>query len=177
MKTLARFLAASILLGTVLGCAQPKIAPVNMVDVSQAQILNLSPTEANVFSSGQPTKEQIQILANAGIKHIINLRPASEQDWDEGTYVRSLKMQYHAIPVSGIEGVTSENAKALDQLLKTLGTEPVLAHCSSGNRVGALKALAEHEINGRDIEAAIVEGRRWGLKQLEPAVREKMEAK
>jgi uncharacterized protein (TIGR01244 family) len=177
MKILAKFLAASLVLSTVAGCTPPKLPPVNMGLVAQAQILNLKPTEANVFASGQPTKEQIQIVANAGIKHIINLRPASEQDWDEGAYVQSLGMQYHSIPVTDLKGVTSENAKTLDQLLKAIGKEPVLVHCSSGNRVGALIALAEHEINGRDIEAAIAEGRRWGLGGLETGVREKMVTK
>lgn len=174
MKILLRFLAATFLLSTAVAWAQPMPATVNTGLLEQAQILNLKPAETNVYASGQPTKEQIQLLANAGIKHIINLRPTSEQDWDEGAYVRSLNLQYHSIPVAGIEDVTSENAKTLTQLLKTIGNEPVLVHCSSGNRVGALIAVAEHDIKGRDIEAAIVEGRRWGLTKLEADVRKRM---
>ena len=174
MKLVVKMIAVCIALSAVLGCTTPAKPSLNVSLVTQAEITNLIATEATVFSSGQPTKAQIELVAKAGIKHIVNLRPTSEQDWDEGGYVQSLGVQYHHIPVADIEDVTSDNAKSLHQLLASFGKEPVLVHCSSGNRVGALIAVAEHEINGRDTEEAIAEGRRWGLTKMEPAVREKL---
>lgn len=142
--------------------------------IESAAILNLRTPEANVFSSGQPTQEQLQLLAKSGVKHIINLRPSSEQDFDEGAYVKSLGMEYHNIPVAGAEGVTSENAKQLNDLLGSLNGQPLLVHCASSNRVGALRALTEGETNGAPLESAITTGKSWGLTSLEPAVRTKL---
>ena len=45
-----------------------------------------------------------------------------------------------------------------------------LVHCASGNRVGALIAL-QHGLESGDVDAAIAEGKRWGLTRLEPVVR------
>lgn len=174
MNTLIKSLAAGLILSTLASCALFKGPQIDMTLVQQANIINLKHTEPTVIAGGQPTMEQLAIVANAGIKHIINLRPASEQDWDEGVYVRSLKMEYHNIPVAGIDDVTSDNAKSLAQLLKSVGNEPVLVHCSSGNRVGALIALGEYDHNGHNTESSIAEGRRWGLTGLEEGVRAKI---
>jgi len=142
--------------------------------IQNAAILNLSNPEANVFASGQPTQEQLQLLANSGVKHIINLRPSSEQDWDEAAYVKSLGMEYHNIPVAGADGVSSENAKQLNDLLGSLNGQPLLVHCASSNRVGALRALTASETNGAALESAIATGKSWGLSSLEPMVRTKL---
>jgi len=142
--------------------------------IKGAEILNLSNPEANVFASGQPTQEQLQLLAKSGVKHIINLRPSTEQDWDEGAYVKSLGMEYHNIPVAGADGVTSANAKQLNDLLGSLNGQPLLVHCASSNRVGALRALSASESNGAALESAITTGKTWGLTSLETAVRAKL---
>lgn len=136
---------------------------VNSDAIKGAEILNLGTPEADVFSSGQPTQEQLQLLADSGVKHIINLRAAGEQDWDEGAYVESLGMQYHNIPVAGVAGVTSDNAKRLDDLLNSLDGQPTLVHCASSLRVGALRAIAASEIDGESLESAMATGASWGL--------------
>lgn len=146
---------------------------VDTAAIANAEITNLSTPAENVLASGQPTQEQLQLLANSGVKHIINLRPTSEQEWDEEAYVKSLGMEYHSIPVAGADGVTSDNAKKLDDLLTSLNGQPLLVHCSSSNRVGALRALTA-SANGEALEAAITTGKSWGLIGLEPAVRTKL---
>ncbi len=83
MKIFTKLLTACLVLGTTIGCTQTKASPFNIELIEQAQILNLKNVDATVITSGQPTKEQIKIVFNSGVKHIINLRPASEQDWDE----------------------------------------------------------------------------------------------
>jgi len=146
---------------------------VDTAAIASAEITNLSTPAENVLASGQPTQEQLQLLANSGVKHIINLRPTSEQEWDEEAYVKSLGMEYHSIPVAGADGVTSDNAKKLDDLLTSLNGQPLLVHCSSSNRVGALRALTA-SAKGEALETAITTGKSWGLAGLEPAVRTKL---
>lgn len=143
--------------------------------LAQADIVNLRQPDANIMSSGQPTEEQFRILAESGVKHVINLRPAEEQqDFDEGALVRELNMGYHWVPVETAGGITRENAESLYQLLESLDGEPVIVHCASGNRVGALIALSSAEHEGLDMDAAMAKGEQWGLTspRLTPVVRE-----
>jgi len=72
------------------------------------------------------------------------------------TAVEELGMSYVPLPV-GREDITFETAKALDELLASYD-EPVLVHCRSANRVGALLALRA-SANGADDKAAIEAGR------------------
>jgi protein tyrosine phosphatase (PTP) superfamily phosphohydrolase (DUF442 family) len=61
----------------------------------------------------------------------------------------------------------------LAETLRLIGDEPVLLHCASGNRVGALIALGTR-LKGAETEAAIAKGKQWGLTGLEPIVRGKL---
>lgn len=138
----------------------------NSLDVAaleQAEITNLRTPSASVLSSGQPSLSQLGIASRAGIKHVINLRTADEDvEFDEESVVESLGMEYHSIPVAGGAGVNAENAASLQQLLDRFDGEPILIHCASGNRVGALMAISAFA-NGEDVEDAVTEGARWGM--------------
>lgn len=131
---------------------------------------NIANPAENIFTSGQPSREEFAALAELGVKHVVNLRPQPEQDWDEAAYASSLGMQYHSIPVADANDITPANAEKLKQTLQSMGSEPALVHCASGNRVGALIAL-QHGLESGDVDAAIAEGKRWGLTRLEPVVR------
>ncbi|RLA38234.1 MAG: hypothetical protein DRQ64_09085, partial [Gammaproteobacteria bacterium] len=138
-------------------------------------IKNLKTPAPNYFSGGQPTGEQLTALAGAGVKHVINLRPASETPkLDEASLVADRGMSYHSLPVDGAAGLSLNNVKALDQLFKQAGDEKVFLHCASGNRVGALMALRASLIYGESTDAAITQGKAWGLTRLEPETRRLM---
>ncbi len=135
-------------------------------------IKNLKTHAPNYFSGGQATEEQFTALAELGVKHVINLRPASETPrFDEASLVTGKGMVYYSLPVDSAADLNLSNVKALDQLLKKTGGEKVFLHCASGNRVGALIALRSALIYGKNSDEAIVEGKSWGLTRLEPEVR------
>lgn len=136
-----------------------------------AGIANFNAPEETVFASGQPTQDQIHTLAEAGIRHVISLRTDGEIDWDESSLVDAAGMEFHSIPVAGADGVTSENAQTLDQLLAQLDGQPVLLHCGSSNRVGALRAMTARD-GGANLEDSLAEGRRWGMTRMEETVRD-----
>lgn len=147
--------------------------------LSEAQIKvvdlpNYQRPENSVLVSGQPSAEQLKMLQEIGVQHIVTLRPASELNWDEQAVVTGLGMQFHRIPVNGAAGVTTENAAELNALLETLNGQPVLLHCASGNRVGALTALHYGQQQGYTADQALAEGKRWGLTRLESLVRQKL---
>ena len=122
--------------------------------------------------SGTINDAHLDVIKAAGIRHVVSLRPAEENpSFDEPSAVAAHGLVFHAIPIKGPQSLTRDNAQALDDVLRQIGDEPALLHCSSGNRVGALIALREAWIKGQPAEEAIATGKRWGLAALEGAVR------
>lgn len=129
----------------------------------------------NVTTAGQPDAAALQSLAETGVTTVIDLRGVAEdRGFNEQSVVEAAGMTYIALPVEGASGITYENAAALDRILADIDG-PVLLHCSTSNRVGALLALRE-KLNGADDERALELGREAGLTRLEPVVRERLEA-
>ncbi len=127
-----------------------------------------------VVSGGQPTADQLARAAASGYKTVVNLRVPGERGADdEPAQVERLGMAYVALPIDGAEGITEANARELRRLLD--GAErPLLLHCGSGNRVGALLALAAYHVDGKSAEESIRYGLDSGLTRLEPVVRERL---
>jgi protein tyrosine phosphatase (PTP) superfamily phosphohydrolase (DUF442 family) len=84
-------------------------------------------------------------------------------------------MRYSNLPLRGAADLTRENTIAFDELMRT-AQRPVLVHCSSANRVGAIAALRAAWVDGKSEEESIAIGKAWGLKGLEPDVRERIRA-
>jgi len=125
-----------------------------------------------VLTGGQPTDEQLAALRDVGYKTVINLRQPDERGTrGEAETVAELGMAYVSIPVAGKEGLNEENAAALAAALDQ-ADGPVLLHCGSGNRVGALLALKAFWLEGATAEEAMDVGLAGGVTRLEPVVRE-----
>jgi len=156
-------------------------APTWAADVLDTKALAALPNSANpapnLATAGAVQAKDIAVIAGAGVRHVIDLRVDSETpDFDEAAAVRNAGMLYHNLPIRGAEDLTPDNAARFDRLIIEAGDAPTLIHCTSSNRVGALAALRAAWIHGQPVEAALAEGRRWGLKGLESAVRERLTA-
>lgn len=132
---------------------------------------NLRQVDDQLYSAGQPGPEQLRQLAAAGVRTVVNLCGAGECDWDEAAVVEENGMRYVHLPVCGPEDVCVERAKALDKVLAEPGNYPLVVHCGSGNRVGALFALRARACRGCSPEEALEAGKQAGLTGLEPHVR------
>lgn len=120
--------------------------------------------ESNLLTGGQPSRGCLEAAAKAGYHTVVNLRPQGEfDDSDEAAAVRELGMDYVCIPVAGPQDLNADAAEALDAVLATAGGRPVLVHCASGNRVGALFALHARLKKGVGVEEALARGRATGL--------------
>jgi len=129
-----------------------------------------------VVSAGRLDAEDVERVKAAGIRHVIDLTPDAETpEFDEAAAVRAAGMAYSNLPLRGGVDLTRENVAAFDRMLRD-ARRPVLVHCASGNRVGAMAALRAAWIEGRPAEDAIGIGKAWGLKGLEAEVRRRIEA-
>lgn len=172
MKRHQLILIASLTLGPLSCSNAPPSTETTAIEKKANYISTVNNPRPNIYSGGQPSQEQLKQLADTGVKHIINLRPAAEMSWDEEVAASKLGLQYHSIPVAGAAGVTQENARKLRTTLNELTGEKIYIHCASGNRVGALIALDAVATDGKDIESAVLEGKQWGLTKLEGKVRQ-----
>jgi len=121
------------------------------------------------ISSGQPDGATLDALKAAGFTTVIDFRANGEdRGIDEAKEVAARNMTYINFPIAGASDVTYDNARELDRLLSTVDG-PVLVHCQSGNRVGALYALRE-KLAGASNEEALAVGKAAGLTRLEPVV-------
>ncbi len=141
----------------------------------ELEAINVASPLPGITTSGQISEGDLETIAGAGYVAVINLRSAEENgNWDARPRAEELGLAYHTIPIAGAGEVTPEAAAQLDQLLLELGASPerpVLVHCASSNRVGALFALRE-AASGADREAALELGRAAGLRSLEGRVEE-----
>lgn len=126
-----------------------------------------------ITSAGQPDEAALAVFAERGYVAVIDMRTAGEErGFDEPAAVAGLGMEYVAFPIGGGD-ITFEKARELDALLAHY-EQPVLLHCASGNRVGALLALRDFLASG-DAAKALQAGRDGGLTSLEGRVREALD--
>lgn len=134
-------------------------------------IPNLLHVAPNHYSGGFVSPEALVLVKEAGISHIIDMLPDSEHGgFDEAGAAADLGLYYAHLPVQGGHDLNRDNAQALNRLLAEAGDAPVLVHCMSGNRVGALFALRAHWVQGLPAPEALKVGRQYGLTKLEPLV-------
>jgi uncharacterized protein (TIGR01244 family) len=132
----------------------------------------VSPVEG-ITVSGQPDKAALQVFADSGYTTVIDMRGRDEErGFEEAAFVEELGLRYVAFPIEDEADISFENAEILDELLRE-HSGPVLVHCASGNRVGALLALRA-SLDGADDEDALQLGREGGLTRLEGVVRERL---
>jgi len=169
----------TVLLSTIM-CAptwaanaySPNTATAQMEKAPLVEIRNAQRAFPGILSGGQPTDAQLKEAKNKGFKTIINLRPVKEHQGEkEANKVRELGMNYVNIPVSGARGITSQNSQALIQALSDTSKYPVMIHCASGNRVGALFALDAAQRVKLSTEEAIAVGKQSGLTRLSGLVK------
>jgi len=93
--------------------------------------------EPGVLTAGQPTGEQVQLLAEDGYKTVLDLRtPAEPRGFDEVEAARQNGLAYLNVPVNA---ATLDQA-TLDRFIAAMkkAQRPVLIHGGGDSRVGAL---------------------------------------
>jgi uncharacterized protein (TIGR01244 family) len=136
-------------------------------------VLNYREFANDLCSAGQPSAEQWAQLRDAGVSHVLNIRPNEELPGiNEEAQVHQAGMQYAHLPIASADSLTAEAVDELAAHIAQVRSGKLLIHCGSGNRVGALLALYVHRYHGASIEEAIAYGQRAGLTGLEPTVRQ-----
>ena len=145
-----------------------------MLNDHPLNVPNLCTPQPDLLACGMPSEQDLQDAAKKGIKTVINLCPQEETPASESDQVAALGMHYVNIPIRGAQDLPRDAARQLAALMEDCNNHPLLVHCRSANRVGALVALKEYWYSGKSADEALAMGRKAGLTKLEPGVVELM---
>jgi uncharacterized protein (TIGR01244 family) len=172
MKSHARVIGLVVLLLSCLGVYAEATKSAALIEIRNAK-----QPMPGVLTGGQPSREHFAEFAKAGYKTVINMRTLGEEGaWDETEAIVVLGMSFLHLPVEGADGLTRENTAILASVLDDPESYPVLIHCASGNRVGAMLALKAAWLDGASVDEAMQFGLKAGMTRLEPATRALLEA-
>lgn len=121
-------------------------------------------TYKGVFLASQPSPADFEQAKQGGVKTVINLRNASEQkDFNEKAFIEGLDLTYHNAPFGSPDELTDTKFEEVRSLLRE-AERPILLHCSSANRVGAVWLAYRVLDEGATIDQATQEAQTVGLK-------------
>jgi uncharacterized protein (TIGR01244 family) len=129
---------------------------------TQPPLMELAP---GLTAAGALSRDNIEALAAAGVKTIINNRPDGEDPGqlsaDEARRLCSAHgIAYHHIPFVGAT-LTRADIDAFDAALQS-APQPIVAHCRSGTRSTMIWALTRMR-RGEDSAALVALGARNGV--------------
>jgi protein tyrosine phosphatase (PTP) superfamily phosphohydrolase (DUF442 family) len=139
--------------------------------VTTLGLKNLTEPLPGLYCAGQPSESQFDLLAKAGVKRVIQLRPASEtgSGWEEAR-AAAAGLTFVRLPIAGADDLTVAHANRLADELGKPDAGPTLLCCGSSNRVGALLAMKAYHVDRRPAAEALAFGKSAGLASLEPKV-------
>jgi uncharacterized protein (TIGR01244 family) len=119
---------------------------------------------ADVYLAGQPTAEDLAQAKKDGIKTVINLRPDAEiKTFDERQAAEAAGLAYVHIPFAGADEATDAVFDEARKQLKA-AKRPILLHCGTANRVGAVWLPYRVLDDGLTLDAALAEAKTIGLR-------------
>jgi protein tyrosine phosphatase (PTP) superfamily phosphohydrolase (DUF442 family) len=119
------------------------------------------------YLAGQPASEDLAVWKDKGVRTIVSLRTPGEIDWDEKAAVEALGMKYVSIPFRGADSLGDEQIEAALAVLKEGDEQPILLHCGTSNRVGAIWYAHRIRNDGLSPEQALAEAKQVGLRSTE----------
>lgn len=152
---------ALVALALLAGCAaQPQAATLHPARLGSI------PAQAcgGITLAGQPTRADFEEARKQGFKTVVNYRkPGEFADFDEKALVESLGMNYISLPWHGeaelTDAIFTEGRKSLRD-----AQQPLLVHCATANRVGAIWLAYRVLDKGVAFDAALAEAKAIGLK-------------
>jgi protein tyrosine phosphatase (PTP) superfamily phosphohydrolase (DUF442 family) len=122
-----------------------------------------------VATAGQPPKAAWSELGRAGYRTVLDLRaPEEPRDHDEPEAVQNAGLDYIAIPVQ-LQTLGDAEFDAFREVMRDAARRPIVVHCATSNRVGALLLpyFALDEGGGRSLDDATLMARDSGLRSPE----------
>ena len=120
------------------------------------------------YLAGQPSKADLEEAQKIGVNTVFNLRMPSEQPFDEKPVVKELGMSYHNVGIDSADSLTDPVLDEIRRMLRLINlldeNKPILLHCGTGNRVGAVWLAYRALEDDIDYDTALAEAKTVGLR-------------
>ena len=125
--------------------------------------------QPGLAAAGRPSAAALDKLAGWGFKTVVSLRTTEEEGVvEEAAAVKAAGLRYVSVPITS-DSFSVADVAAVERVLADPAAAPVLLHCTSSNRVGAVWAAIQYR-KGRSFEDAEKDGVAAGLHS--PAMRQ-----
>lgn len=122
-------------------------------------------TYSGIFLASQPAAQDLHDAKAGGVKTIVSFRLADEDvGYDEPALAKELGFEYVNLGFKTPESLTDDVIDRARALFRDEAKRPILAHCHSGNRVGAIWLAHRVLDGGLGWAAALDEAKEVGLK-------------
>ncbi len=146
----------------VVACLVPALAAAGVPEsVEAGRIPAYRLVRPDLATAGQPSPEALAQLEAMGFRTVVSLRTAPEGPADERPLVESQGLRYVQVPITP-ETFSLADVEAVQKVLDDPAAGPILLHCASSNRVGAVWAVIQAR-QGEPFEEAEAAGRAAGL--------------
>lgn len=142
------------------GLAAPPQVPFG--DAVSAALTNYNRTTPSIATGGLLKEGALEELKDLGFTAILDLRSPEEGIAEEQAGAKTLGLKYFNVPVSA-QTPTEAQVAAFAAIVEDESNLPIMVHCVSANRAGAMWSLYR-AAKGVPLEIAIEEGRTVGLK-------------
>lgn len=138
--------------------------------LAPAEIANYRVVRPGLATGGKVSPTALDTLKTKGFKTVVDLRTEAEGTAAEKQAVEAQGLRYVSVPISPATFSAADVAE-VGKVLNDPKAAPVLLHCASANRVGAVWAVLQVQ-QGRTLEEAEKAGQEIGLSS--PAMMEAM---
>lgn len=122
----------------------------------------------SIYLAGQPSKDDLTLLKDAGVQQILDFRQADEVDWDEEQAAKDAGLSYCRLAIAGADSMTDELfSEARKTFRGATKVGQVFCHCGSANRVGAVWLAYRVLDQGIEWDTALEEAKEVGLRSAE----------
>ncbi len=124
-----------------------------------------------LISAGQPDEARLREVLDEGAT-VVTLRRPHEDPFDEDRMVAAQRGRLIRLPTTPASFTDEHWKRQLFAIFDEVrdGVTKVYLHCGSANRTGAAWALYWADKTAADKAAALAEGRRTGMKAMEPTL-------
>ena len=126
-----------------------------------ADIAKYRVVRPGLATGGKPSPEALDRLKALGFKTVVDLRTEVEGTATEKQALEAQGLRYVSVPITAAT-FSAADVAAVANVINDPAAGPVLLHCASANRVGAVWAVLQVQ-QGRSLEEAQAAGQEIGL--------------
>jgi uncharacterized protein (TIGR01244 family) len=160
----AAIIALSLLATAALAYSQQSERLAQIEQALRDDVPRIVCVDESFATAGQPKETAFAKLATSGFRSVLNLRTDSEgvDLAREREMAEKAGLRYISVPVAP-QSITSETVNAFISAVKEKTNHPMLIHCGSANRVGAMMMIYRVLGQGWPEDKAAEEAARIGL--------------